>query len=426
MDQGMMIRKARKQLKLSLKDFSEDNLSYSLLSTIEKGKTTLTRQKALMLYKKFIYFSWEKKVFPEADFEDLLTDNQEYLLLKKAHELCFTLDQSSDKICLEAAKDNIYAAREIELSLLSYYIIKYTSDAIEDSYYKQKLNYYYESLDYLKKTINSRNIFEYQATLSLCVDLAYRCERVQGLIDKYEELIAITENLSLKVHPNVYYNISLFYKRIRNFELSLKYLELYKGSLSYLSLREHAEIKLIEASLLSETGHLDKAIMTLDRLSNDVHDQGLESLELLSYVNYLNKVYVSYAFRDIDLIRSKICKAESLIENKHYEEKKFDMICSNISHGLIMINELEKAESYLKLALENSMSTRNSLVIIDESLDFLIDLDRTVFLFDILHDIKVNELDMYLSNKYYKIIIRLLSSYEEKKYPKRLKELMEV
>ena len=96
MEYNYIIKEAREKLGIYKRDLAGENLSKNLLSNIEAGKTNLTPQKALMLYRRFLEISLKKEIFIEVDFDELLYNNDEYNRLKEANSICKMLKDVLD------------------------------------------------------------------------------------------------------------------------------------------------------------------------------------------------------------------------------------------------------------------------------------------------------------------------------------------
>jgi len=411
-----MIRNAREELGLYLKDLSEQNLSFNLLSNIEKNKTKLTKQKAIMLYKRILVYSWDKKIFPEVEFDEVLKDSEEYKLLRHTHKVCNTLQrriEEKDVLTKEELRMYRELASDERLGGLSYHLYTFISQLIPEDWTTDRLNVYHETLDFLKWYNFEDNIEKFRHVLSKTLKLSSDLNRLIETIRYYEIMIEAMEIHWFKVDINAYFNLSVCCKRVGDYEKSLKYIKLYRQLKPNLLLKDSAEIILMEAIAHSNLGQFDTSLDLYKELGQRLEDEGLEELEAICYANSLHTIYNNQLTDKVDLVNDYLKK---LIALEEIEEDGFnDQIYSSIGQGYNLIYQYVNSYVYFKKALASAERDTDKLDVIGEAFDTYQRLDKVKELFDLIASIDAGVLSVEDVNLLYHILIEMLLLDDDKR-----------
>lgn len=411
MDYGTMIRNAREELGLYLKDLAQENLSFNLLSNIEKGKTKLTKQKALMLYKSILEHSWGKKVFPELSFDELLEESEEYMALKQTHEFCWSLKEKNSVISEEEYIKSKEVAAKKNIGMLTYFIHSEVVRLLPEEMSYEKLSTYHEILDFLRWSDISENIEKFKSNLLESIPYSYKHNKLETTIKYYTILLEAETKYNFRVDSKTYFNLAILTKREKQYNASLRYLNKYKNSTSYLSLADEAEVKIIKASLLANTGEVEKALDIYLSLSERLNGQGQEYLEASCYGNSIHRIFKHEVKSRIDLIPKYLEKLIEILETVETAESlnvSMYSMYSNIAQGYFLIDNYNTAKSYFVKALKCSSNDRNKLVILSEAIALYAKLDELEFIIDKMDKLELNSLNKDDKNLLYEMIIEIL------------------
>lgn len=409
MDYGIMIRNARETLGLYQRDLSQDKFSSNLLSNIEKGKTNLTKQKAMMLYTKILEFSWKKNIFPELNFDELMENDVEYVTLRRAHHLCIGLkDKIRLKECIDA-KEYIFLkdfAHNEKIGMLSYYLYRLIVQSLAEDMTSEKLETYHDILDFLRWENLGDNTEEFRSNLEASIPYSYVENKIGQTLTYYYILLEAQKKYNYRVDSNTYYNLVIFNKREKNYDESYKFLNKYLKSKSYLSLEEEAEIKILEASLMSNIGKNDESLKLYSDLSKRLVGENLENLEVLCYSNSIYRICKHNLSGNKNTVIEYLDKINDILD-KVLDHVSLRSLYSNMAQGYCLIDSLAISKEYFLKALENTDNCRSDLIVLEEALSLFVKLNELDFIVDRLYILDLASLQLDETLMLYEMIIRL-------------------
>lgn len=372
MNYGKMIRSAREELGLYLKDFSQQNLSFNLLSNIEVGKTKLTKQKALMLYKVILKESWKKKIFPVSDFDEILCDDKEYLTIKESHEFCLYLyELFKEKKELSQADFNqaLKLVGQKEVDLLSFQIYYFTANLLAEDSYKDKLAMYEKALDSLYWSNMEEYMWIYKQCLIESISVAYEVSNHKMLIKYYTILLEAEEKYSVRIDTKIYYNLSLFHNIVGDWQVALEYLNMYLSKSYDLSLRDEVDCKILKTAILGKSGQYKKAIDLSEEILAKIEDENLLYQESLCMSNILFWHYkLKSNGQDVPVLKY-ITNLMSLMMSDDSMRQSNDGLYLNLALGFTLVSDSRNALVYFKKSIESAPNDKRKLVVLAEGID---------------------------------------------------------
>lgn len=425
MNYGAMIRNAREELSLYLRDLSQENLSFNLLSNIEKGKTKLTKQKALMLYKTILKYSWEKKIFPEINFDLILEDNAEYLVLKRAHEYCsellirFNSDEEMSIEQYDLAKD---LAIVKEVNFFSYYIYYLSANLLPSNKLNEKYEAYCKALDYLYWSDISENIYKFKSCLEESITIAYKLSNHKTLVKYYELLLDAQKKYSYRIDSTIYYNLALFNNILGESNIALKYLNKYIDYNIDCSFVDDLDSMILKASILGKLSNFDEAIKLNIKILDKLRGNGLEYQESICLSN---NIYWCTLIDSDDckiMISNNIKRLQEIFEIIADKRKSNDGLYLNIGLGYSSLGNLSGASEYIKKALDTVPNDKRRVVVLEDAFDVLIKLEEFETLLKVFEDIAVKDLEEKELIKYLKLLLKLRNIVDEVMLDKALKQ----
>lgn len=415
---GLELKKIRKQLGLTQKNVSTNNLSPNLLSMIETNQVELTPQKALMLYKKYIEISLIKNIQITLDFDYLLSQSGEYIILKKAFGICSKLNlslQNNERVSLLELEDYVSFARSKEIGLLRYFILSNSAEMLNQNSEPLKEQWLTEALDTLK-WFSFKDIHHlYEKTLKLLNPLCFNYkgfEKINAytifLIDK------LNEN-HLQVDPNLYYNVSLYYSNQKKYTDAYKYFIQYEEKITHLSMNDKFDNLILKSVILSQTHQANEAFNLLE-----LGLKWLEGLEDPCFINYkaiiLGNIIYESIVHNFNPYLSKLAlyvkELEKIIPTLNLFQVQKRSLYTNLSIGCTKIKALEKSQMYLKMAFEASDSSEEKFNVLHNYLSVCEFNDLDVRLIDSILTIHLNELNLTNREHFLLVLLELVLKTE--------------
>lgn len=405
---GILIKEAREALGLFQRDLANENLSRNLLSNIEMNRVRLLPTKALYLYKRIIEIAWSKDIYYTLDFDDILLDNEAYMLLKKANSFCFKLKQMKEGLCQLDLDEVLIAldfAAKNDVGYIRYHIYKYASGLLEGLVSNQYLlKIQFDTLDYLR-WLKPTEIFEYyDYTLKTTTDLAYKLGEFEALIQYYDVYLEFRKLLDLEIDPKAVYNLSLFNQKIKKYDQALFYIDEYlRHGLNEV---DHHDGLILKAVVLTSSDRVMEGLQIYEDLISVL---GIEA----AYERSLclsNSIYVITSRRIQEKEGQLPFLIQALIDLLDKRDSKLcrHSLFSNIGLGYSFINEEEKAIEYFMKSFESVKDDDGFIKLITlmrESYQSFRKLGALDYIIEKILTIPVKEVASKCQNDYLKLLI---------------------
>jgi transcriptional regulator with XRE-family HTH domain len=396
MKYGQMIRVARKKLGLNQSDLSNKNISRTLISEIEKENTKLVESKALMIYKKLVKEAYIQDQPIDLDFDGVLKNNFEYVQLKQAREiLIFLTDAKKEQKRIskfELENYRLFALRG-EIGIFKYFIFRELALHSEDNN-EFKVKVLFNALDYLK-WLNFKHIHEhYDDTLKAVTPIAYKERLFKELIHYYKYQRDSLIEIEGFIEARVYFNLSLLYEDIGNYEKAFNFLDKYFEYKTRLTLKDYYDALLGKARLSTRSGKYREGIKLYEELLQLISGEKYKLQRSIVLGNMLFNIPKLEEDYSEDKIYSYLEELnEMMLEVLEMRNFPSELLV-NIGIGYGLINKKEKSIEYVYKAFE--YATSNDLIaniIVDtfnnikkENIDFdlivrkipLVDIDRLI------------------------------------------------
>lgn len=411
---GSMIKKTREQLCLYLRDVSCDNLSVNILSDIEKDKVRLQKSKALLIYKQMLKYSWKKEILIDLEFDELLSESKEYVILKEANTLLkkmYFAIENNTFFNEEILDDVKHYGKQQCAGILRFYLYYFATKVVSFESRRFKMNTYFSALDVLKWEDLESYICEFRVCCEEVTSLCYDFDKVDVLQDYYMVLLDGEKRYCYRVEPNTYYNLSLLLKNSRHYTLALNYLNEYEKAKTYYTLEDKGEIAIMRASMLSDMGRLKEAFDIYEEWIERLHSNGLLRLEFICYLNFIHRVYKYKVKEKYTMVKIYTEKAEMLLERIQDELMNKESIYSNIGQGYTVIGDYDNATRNFLNALRYIKNDARLLVILDEGYEAFVANKSYKYYIETLYSVDYSRLSLHDKNLFQKIFIKL--SYEE-------------
>lgn len=369
MKYGEMIKKARKMLKLNQTALTNNNISTAAVSDIEKNKVNLVPTKALMIYETLIIASIDLNIEIELDFDDILSDNIKYQQLKQAWKIVLELKsdlegniQTSE---FELEKYRLLAIRN-DIGILKYFILREIAEVSSKnkSYFVKVL---FNALDYLKWE-NFKTVYEkFDSTLKLVTSSAYQARRLDELINYYEYEKERLFELGMKIEPRIFFNLSLFYEDMLDYNMASKYLERYLEYKTLLCTEDYYDALLGKARLCTKLKKVEEGIKLYDNILLNLSSMDFKKQQSIALSNILYNIPKLKTKANFDKVESYITQLTDLISDVVVERMFPSKIYLNTAIGYSYINQADACLEYLAKAFSLSKSSSETAAIIKDA-----------------------------------------------------------
>jgi len=391
---GEIIKKTREKLGLIQMDLQTPNLSRNLLSGIEHDKTALTPAKAMILYKQFVDYSWIREIEIDIQFDEVLGNNEEYIRLREANDICLSLYQmiKKDKIVqtnlLQVNYDILDDYRNVDLGILGFsipYFLGQFAEKNED--YKKAQNLYYAALDNLIVTrrVDIIDLFK-TCTFKLAV-VSRKLNDEVSIIKYYDYIEFLCKTRKEEVTDGLLYNIALYSKISGDYDKADKYLSLYLQR--DITPKDYFDAQIIRANIKSQCNDYVESINILSSLIKDKESLRPDDLALC-LSNLIDKIIVydnsEYAdsiteYRDL-LLDALPKKVTDYYNYKNYSSiarsyAYYDAYIESHEYFILSFKSIENDHDFNKTitVLTEAYPTYKSLNILDDFIDILLTID---------------------------------------------------
>lgn len=406
MNYGEVIRSTREHLDLFQRDLSNTNLSRNLLSNIEHGKTSLTPNKALMIYKSLVEHALLKDIEIDIEFDILLATNDEYRVFKLVYETCKRLKHH------HVPEEDLYIVEKTlkkwKLGSIEFFYLtrKAQSKHFENEVRTQA---YMDSLDYVIQNKDYKFIEQYGRSLhemTLVMSLNDANTKPLKYVVQYEDFL---RDGGHKIPPNLYYNLALYYRRNRQYDLAQLNVDKFLATDPNDRLRINI---LITQGLI--TTYCASPIKGLYHFLEILEHKSIEANQKAKAMILGNIVFVAWRF-NIELSHERlIAYAEEMtsIINHHQEQLRnistLTRVKSSIALAYYLTGDYDKA----KLLFDNiwkNISTELYLIyaeVLSESFDTYLATNNLDFIVDKAMEINYNKLSLNQKNEFMHFIVR--------------------
>lgn len=414
MGYGEMIRSARKALKLNQSDMSNENISRTLISEIEKENINLVPSKAFLIYKKLIIESCAQDVELEINFDELLGDNINYVQLKQAKDILDRLKGSiktNDPIQqFELENIRLFALRH-DIGILKYYIFKALA-RLSTKNVEFHVKVLFNALEFLKWE-KFENIYEeYDQTLKEVTQNAYKNRMAKELIYFYEFQKERLIETGIPVESRIYYNLSIFYEHSGDIKKAYNYIVKYLEYKSMLNSDDYYDALLSQARLSTKSGKYAEGISYYEELLSIFGSNKSKKSFVLSNILY-NIPKLDYDY-DLEKIKSYVEELVSLlpeiIETRDFEYKPY----INLAIGFDLLNNTSDQVRYLDLAFDKSNSIDSKVSVIRDAYFHIRNLKVSVLLKEIL-EINPKNISFDLLSTYLQVLLKIQVDLYRKK-----------
>lgn len=422
MGYGEMIRSARKALKLNQSDMSNENISRTLISEIEKENINLVPSKAFLIYKKLIIESCSQDVEVEINFDELLGDNINYVQLKQAKDILDRLKGSiktNDPIQqFELENIRLFALRH-DIGILKYYIFKALA-RLSTKNVEFHVKVLFNALEFLKWE-KFENIYEeYDQTLKEVTQNAYKNRMAKELIYFYEFQKERLIEMGIPVESRIYYNLSIFYEHSGDIKKAYNYIVKYLEYKSMLNSDDYYDALLSQARLSTKSGKYAEGISYYEELLSIFGSNKSKKSFVLSNILY-NIPKLDYDY-DLEKIKSYVEELVSLLP-KIIETRDFEYIpFVNLAIGYDLLDNYLMSTQYLEQALFYAHTDDSKANIIIDSLNYIKCIDYN-FLVNTIITVKINKMNPKILPSYLKILLQFQAVLFEKNYFDQIKIL---
>lgn len=393
------LKKIRKQLGLTQKDVSTNNLSPNLLSMIETDQVELTPQKALMLYKKYTEVALIKGIDITLDFDLLLSQSTEYAILKKAFNICSKLNvnlQNNQNVSLLELEEYVSFAHSHEIGLFKYFIYTKSAELLIEDSEPLKERWLTEALDILKWYSFKDIHFLYAKTLKLLTKVCFNYRGFEKLTAYTLFLIEQLIENHIQVDSDLYYNVSLFYSNQKKYTDAYKYFIQYEEKATLLSMTEKFDNLILKSVILNQIHQVNEAFKLYEiglKWLDGLHEETFLTYKALILSNIIYESIVHNFNPYLSKLTFYLNELEELVKSTSLLQVQKRSVYTNLAIGCSKVKSTDKSQNYLKKAFEASVSSDEKFIIIH----------------DYLSTCEINDLDMNLIDEILKIDLKALS-----------------
>lgn len=368
MKYGSMIKKARLSLGLIQADLSNSNISSSIVSDIEKDKIRLVPSKGLLIYEFLVMKSVEKDIDIDLDFDDLLSDFDQYNRIKKSKLIIDQLKSAiKDETVLpqtELEVLRLYAIRN-DIGMLKYFIFRLIASQknINDQY---KMKVMYNLLDYLKWQPFEQISKFFDVSLSDLTALGFQYMKFKQLIEYYEYFEDNCRDYDIKIEVRIYYNMGLIYKELAEYKLAHKYIERYLDFTANISLEKKLKGLTTLGNIAMLQGNFELGISYYDRVYSLSHAEGCEKQQMIICNNLLYAL-VRMNNQNLDQLNEYYTKYMALAPIYLDELNKKYSAYLNVALAHDYLGDYDLALENLNTAISVSYSDVSKVTIINET-----------------------------------------------------------
>jgi tetratricopeptide (TPR) repeat protein len=340
---GEKIRNLRKKYNMRQQELEDENITRAFISMIETGKRGLSKETAKHLAAK-INEKAERLGTP-------LNIDEAYLMRTPAEDAQVYCLQKLNNVPTQDEIDVIidiamkYELEQVEAqaySIIGEYELK------AENYTKAFINYMI-SLDIYKNTDIKEPVANLYNKLGLCKARQFEYVEAISFFGRACYYSSITGDEANEKHA--LYNIARCYKRLKDYDRALDYVEIFLGKCDKdKELEEYIYANLLKAKCYSLKNVKDKALLAYNKLLDEFTNQ---EVELLWYA-YKNMGEIYLDENNFDKSLNCINKAEHISEGK--DKKNLAITCLQKARLFIKTGVLEEglrsANKGLKLSLE--------------------------------------------------------------------------
>ncbi|MEW8955789.1 helix-turn-helix domain-containing protein [Clostridium sp.] len=409
---GKKLLKIRKDLNLTQKDVSGDEISRNLISYIENDKISLTNDVANIICCNVNRICLEKGVNFTLTKEFLLED----LSIQYDKVTNYYLDELSkyksdlelmDRIIGEI--DRFFNENNFFNKIHKYKLKLYLEIA---NIFKDN-KYYFKAYIYYIKSYENCTIDSIKEKISISLKLIICCISLNKNKEslEYYQLVMIHRN-SASDTEIVYalFNSAICYKRLKDYDKALNQLNIIKNEFS-LEPKLSLDVDLLNANLYQCKNHFSKSIELYSKILKSIKPNDIEN-KLICLCSLL-EIYIS--LNDSLSIKEYVEKALLLIPSyEKLDVKSYSPdIYGDIGASLKALNRLDEAKTYLLKSLEETKDFQKKTIII-KSFDSLLDICTDLKDINTLNTTKntmLEFLSLKLMEKDESVVYRLLSHY---------------
>lgn len=357
---GEKIKKLRKELNLTQTDLSGTEITRNLISYIENGKATLTRNVASIIVNNIRSICKERNIHVNIT-EDYLLEDAELQASKLADEYAEILETKY--------KDNLAnietIINQIENLFANFDLVKKRVDIykkIGDIYrinqkYMEAYTYYikaYENCGILSSNIENVDI-------PLCIIFCcLKLQRNSEIIELYNLVHTLESKIPKDIYWKFVFNSAIAYMRLNKYEDCLKQIDYLEKNFE-LSLDTKFNLSSLKTSCYQSKMHYSDALDIQKLLLQDADKLGLEKnlIVLCNILEIYTKLHDSFNLREYLKKCLKLINEYENSPSTHY----LPDIYLDISLTLKEIKNLELAKTYfLKCILESKKNPKVSIL----------------------------------------------------------------
>ncbi|SCY66411.1 helix-turn-helix domain-containing protein [Alkaliphilus peptidifermentans] len=285
---GERIRRIRKKIGLKQDDLTSDKITRSLISMIENGKRSLTKDTAAIIVEKF---NRHNSLIGQSITVEYLMETEVYqakaIVDKQLKEVELLVDSSSftnPKV--------IFDFMDKSLEIIDYWSL----EEYRSKFFLLQGKVYYSIYQYNNASISYHNALEYflleknYNMLAFVYNEIGKCNYMQFHLDNavyyYNKAYKILEGNKHKVCKGtklrILFNIILAYYKTKQYETALKFINKYRAlSASVIEANLGDDLLLIESTIYRELGNNENAERIYNVLLNRKDQLRLDTLALL-------------------------------------------------------------------------------------------------------------------------------------------------
>jgi len=414
------IKETRKYLKMKQQDLQDKEISRGLISMIEIGKRSLSKDVAIRIVQKFCSRAEDLGIKLNLDIEYFLRtakEDAELYSLKK-------LQQANSSDDIQKVLDITQKFDLLNVSALAY--SKLGDNLFDSKDYHNSFVNYNNSLNIYRDINQNISIASLYWKAGLCKAVILNYTEAIVYFNFANQYASLYKNLTIQ--KSSLYDLAKCYKKLHNIDLSLKYIDMYLSSCDKIKdFNYYIYANILKANCYEINGNIDYVIDIYNSLLNEFVDNRSHLLGYiynnlgLAYLHKENYEKSKQYFEMAEKIRTDLDESilsQTLIEksNLFIKQGLYDDAIKSIKLGLTNaenhknFDELLKGNYILAHIYENlndSNNLKNTYLIIADLLKKINNIHELIYIYNKLSIIYLDENNISKSRDYLLMSVNL-------------------
>jgi len=362
---GNEIKITRKILGLNQEDLANENISRNLISDIEKNKVNLVPSKALIIFKVLIEEAAKQEKEININFDELLSDNENYNNLRNMYVIYLELIRATKQdFSISKLKNYKFNLLLHDIGLLKYYVLLKIFEITPESEIEFRTEIMMDALAFLRWERFDKIHDDFKLTLEKATPAANRLGKQNELIYYYKYYEDNMIRYGQTISPKIYYNLALFYKKIKNYSESYNYLERTLFFNRELPIEKKADILNLKGNVCIEVGKISEGIEIYKEVMCMLEFSDLDIPKSYALSNLIYSTSIKRS--DINVVKGYLVDLLNLLPKISNERKNLNVLFRNLAISNNYIGDIENSQKFMRCSFEECVTISDSVDLLYE------------------------------------------------------------